>query len=399
MATATIHRIVLISDLVRKFSKQNVSMPTEQEHHLLQNAAESLLLDFGLLEEVCEDMLTNVMKEHPVSSNYTPRTIFPDRETGKLCIAEIDNFRINITFGIEIIHNASDPLSSLQNLNFDVIINDLYDFFDHFNKCTSFYKTFINDVNSYYQQVLDAELFTETGTRFIFEEFANDVIADFIWLKADLLEAYQMAKKTKLELTHLASANKLGGIYSRVKLLTASVGVHFTTPLLQILGGMNNIVETYYKQVLTYLQQFQVYFDNNQQRFLDKGKAMQMWRIPEAAMDDVNRVRFRLAADEYWQSWPYYMDIGYFTDKQLQNVLTEIELRFFDELEAIITDIETQVASYTADIEYLLTINLYKHLAEYKVLSHVDNDFIMWVVLKYLKHVVLQRRHIGANPL
>ena len=396
MTTSAIHRTVIISDLVKKFSKQNASMSTESEHRLLDKATESLLLDYGLLEETLGEMLVNMISDKHVAGNYTPRTFFPDRDTAYFCTETIRNFRINITQDIKSINsNMSDILLSLQKLNFDVVIEDLYNFSDTFNLCTSFYKNFINDVSSYYQRVINTK-FVHIPKTDVFEVLAEDVLKDLVWLQTDLLKSYQTARRTKLDLAYMATTTELSGIISRLKLMKSEVRNQFINTWLSLIDDIGVNSGIVYKTTLKYLQKFQVYFDNNQQRYLDKAKAMDIWRIPEVAIDAANVIRFRLTDDEYWQSWPHYMDIDYFTKNQLGNIRSEIEQVFFYTLSSIIFDIEGNIASYTANIGTLLQNDLYQVMDDYKASSYLDNSFVMWVAVKqFMKSFDTLRRHIN----
>ena len=356
-------------------------MPTEPEHHLLEEAVESILLDYGLLEETLAEMLADVMPNKHMANNYTPRTIFPTREDAKFCIEEITSFKINITQDIKHIeNNMSDTLSLLQKVDFAFVLDDLYHFSNVFNRCTSFYKNFINDVNDYYQGVIERK-FKGTTKKYVFEVIAEYVLKDLSWLKTDLLNAYRTAQRTKLDLANMATSSELTGIVSRLKLLKADVRKYFIAPSISSIDSVGSNSEIIYKEALKYLQKFQLYFHNNQQRYLDKAETMNMWRIPEVAIDEANIVRFRLADDEYWQSWPHYMDINYFAENQVDNILTDINQVFFDKLRSVVDGVEGQFARYTAEMEAILQNDLYKLMDDYKALSHTDNEFVTWVTV------------------
>ena len=385
---------MLIGDIVSKFSKQNASMPTESEHRLLEKATESLLLDYGLLEETLGEMLSNMISNNHVTGDYTPGTFFPDREAADSCTENIGTFRINVMQNIaNISSNMSDTLSSLQKLKFDVVVNDLYNFSDIFNRCTSFYKTFINDVSSYYQRVNKTK-FVDIPKTDVFEVLAEDVLKDLDWLQTDLLKSYQTAHRTKLDLAYMATTTELSGIISRLKLMKSDVKNQFINTWLSLIDDIGVNSGIVYQTALKYLQKFQVYFDTNQQRFLEKAKAMNIWRIPEVAIDDANVVRFRLADDEYWQSWPHYMDIDYFSKNQLENIRTETERVFFYTLNGIIYAIEGNIASFAANIETLLQNDLYQVMDDYKTSSHLDNSFVMWVAVNNSRSRLIHRNLI-----
>ena len=333
---------------------------------------EQMIYDNKLLDGLDGRFLTQPLGT-PETNDYIPQNLYRTRQLAYECDrisfssnpSDYEHFRL--------ISNLTDLVVAINEYPFSSVLLHLHGNLSLFDRCSSNYSMFLYEVNFWVSQLtwMNAIEF-----EFIFEEIASPFLANINWYTSNLLNPYEKNEVTKLQLSNRLDDDKIADIVNNAGVIQNSITSTFGDPLRYWTSVYEAALKTAYTITLQYFAIFQIHFPDQQDVFRTLARDMEVWKIPVVTLEDADIISFKVLKNETWRVWPYYMDIQYFVENQINNVFKEIDSSVFSVIENSLSSIDRTLQGHVSAIENILK-DLKDDFDTLKEFSEVGDEFIL----------------------
>ena len=280
-----------------------------------------------------------VLGNASLRSEFTPHTLYQTRKMEEEC-------RTNISFPEDLseyqrfmaIQSLSDLVEAIEGYDFGAILVELHKNLKWFDRCTSNYTAFLDDVKLWTTGIQPA--YDEPGANFIYEEEANPIHMLAELYESNILNPYKENKVTKLQLRNILIDAMTADIINSAETLQNSITAKYDSTMRELISNVRLVFKKIYTNALQYLAAFQIYFPDKQGTFLTRAQGMKIWQIPTVTLDATGILSFQISENESWRVWTQYMDIQYFVDNQINNAFKVIDISVFGVIEDTLGSID-----------------------------------------------------------
>ena len=309
----------------------------------------------------------------PEANYYIPKNLYRTRQLAYEC--DGISFPINLSDfeRFRLISNLTGLVIAIDEYPFSSVLLHLHSNLSLFDRCSSNYSMFLEEVNSWISQFtsMDAIEFD-----FIFEEIASPFLANIDWYTSNLLHPYEKNVVTKLQLSNRLDDDKVADIVNNAGLIQNGITSKVGDPIRVWTALYQAAFKNAYTTALHYLSTFQIHFPDQQDMFRTLARQMEVWRIPAVTLEAADVVGFKMLENETWRVWPDYMDIQYFVVNQTSGVFKDIDSSVFSVIENRLSSIDRTLQDHISAIENLLK-DLKDDFGALKKFSEVGDEFIL----------------------
>ena len=381
--------ILILSELIQK-DIHDTTILVQQAHQakwLMEKAAlQNESYYYGHIMTLVEQMIYNKQMLDGVDGEfltqrlgtlettyYIPKNIYRTRQLAYECdalsfptnLSEYENFRL--------ISNLTGLVVAIDEYPFSSVLLHLHNNLSLFDRCSSNYSMFLEEVNSWVSQLTSMNTIEFD---FIFEEIASPFLGNIDWYTSYLLNTYERNEVTKLQLSNRLNDDQVADIVNNAEIIQNSITSKVGDPMRDWTSLYKAAVETAYTITLQYLSTFQIHFPDQQAMFRTLARQMAVWRIPAVTVEAADIISYKVLENETWRVWPDYMDIQYFVDNQISNVFKDIDSSVFSVIENRLSSIDRTLQDHVSAIQNLLK-DLKNDFDALKTSSEVGDEFIL----------------------